>query len=146
MRQHTTDILSLLTQPHDTCTVYGDTGLIQLYYVYQTPLKLALTYYSHFKIPNFQTRNSLRKYRNRSNNKEQRTEKKVPMRYQILNSKESNSVELKYTDMDGSVDFLSSKHIRPNLNPLTKTLLCLEGIFFTGENLCLIDPKSFLAG
>ena len=62
---------------------------------------------------NRNTRNS-RNYRNgrnkqnssrnqRSTNKEQ-NDKKVPMRYQIRNSKETNTVELKYTDMDGAVD------------------------------------------
>jgi hypothetical protein len=38
-----------------------------------------------------------------ASNKEQK-DKKVPMRYQIRNSKETNTVELKYTDMDGAVD------------------------------------------
>jgi hypothetical protein len=35
--------------------------------------------------------------------KEQK-DKKVPMRYQIRNSKETNTVELKYTRIDGVVD------------------------------------------
>jgi hypothetical protein len=39
----------------------------------------------------------------RSNNKE-RNYKKVSMRYQIQNLKETNTVELKYTHMDGAVD------------------------------------------
>ncbi len=52
--------------------------------------------------------------------------------YQMINGR---FVECELTHL-GSVGFLSSKHIRPNLNPLIKTLLCLEDIFFTGENLC----------
>ncbi len=56
-----------------------------------------------------------RKNRNSKNNRQngqriQRTEnedqkvRRVPMRYQIRNSKETETVELKYTDIDGSVD------------------------------------------
>jgi hypothetical protein len=42
--------------------------------------------------------------RNRSGNTEPKIDKKVPMRYQIRNSKETSTVELKYTDLDGAVD------------------------------------------
>lgn len=41
---------------------------------------------------------------NRSNNAEQKTDKKVPMRYQVSNSKDPNTVELKYANRDGAVD------------------------------------------
>jgi hypothetical protein len=59
---------------------------------------------NHRNKKNRNNKNKQNGQRQRSNNKEQRTDKKVPMRYQIRNSKDANSVELKYTDMDGSVD------------------------------------------
>jgi len=59
---------------------------------------------NHQNKKNRNNKNKQNGQRQRSNNKEQRTDKKVPMRYQIRNSKDANSVELKYTDMDGSVD------------------------------------------
>ena len=40
----------------------------------------------------------------RSNEKEQQQDKKVPMKYQIRKAKEANTVELKYTGIDGTVD------------------------------------------
>ena len=51
-----------------------------------------------------------RNKRNKGNGQKRRTDdkeqqdKKVPMRYQIRNSKETNAVELKYTGIDGVVD------------------------------------------
>jgi hypothetical protein len=59
---------------------------------------------NHRNKKNRNNKNKQNGQRNRSNNKEQWTDKKVPMRYRIRNSKDANSVELKYTDMDGSVD------------------------------------------
>jgi hypothetical protein len=42
--------------------------------------------------------------RGQRTDKQEQKDKKVPMRYQIRISTETGSVELKYTDLDGSVD------------------------------------------
>ncbi len=59
---------------------------------------------NHQNKKNRNNQNRKNDQRNRSNNTEQKTDKKVPMHYQVSNSKDSNTVELKYTDRDGAVD------------------------------------------
>jgi hypothetical protein len=53
---------------------------------------------------NKNNRNKQYGQRNQHNENKEQKDKKVPMHYQIQSSKETNSAELKYTDMDGSVD------------------------------------------
>jgi hypothetical protein len=53
---------------------------------------------------NRSNRNKRNGQRGQHNDKQEQKDKTVPMRYQIRNSKETNTVELKCTDLDGAVD------------------------------------------
>ncbi len=53
---------------------------------------------------NRNNRNKRNGQRGQHNDKQEQKDKKVPMRYQIRNSKETNTVELKRTDLDGAID------------------------------------------
>jgi len=53
---------------------------------------------------NKRNKNNKKQGRRQSTEEKEQKDKKVPMRYQIRNSKAVNAVELKYTGIDGSVD------------------------------------------
>jgi hypothetical protein len=53
---------------------------------------------------NRNNRNRKHGQKNQNASKKEQKDKKNHMHYQIQNSKETNSVELKYTGMDGAVD------------------------------------------
>jgi hypothetical protein len=49
-------------------------------------------------------RNRKHGQQNQHTNSNDQKDKKVPMKYEIQNSKETDTIELKYTDRNGSVD------------------------------------------